>query len=231
MPKRFCNFFSLFSGNSFTRNFNVIAKEFCLLLRAFAVEGAEESSYHCIDLLPSGTHFPAFVGGENEGQITVRCKSQVSIHVTSDSWRMNERIADSSSMSHGFCHISIDVESSTHSHRSTLAVTHLSYSLGFESLYFRWRGAFRRTYTRTDLVYVAEEALCEQVSVPIDGINSLGRDVIEENEGKRLHLKKKNVFERYRSTTLAQLDSYLYCNLVGLFCKSVHKRYYLVLPI
>lgn len=101
LSKRFYNFFFFFflSRNSFTRNSNVIAKEFCLLLRAFAVTQGKKKVLIIAYRSTSFRHTFSGVcrggGGAAKmrrgGRCNVRCKSQVSIHVTGDSWRMNER--------------------------------------------------------------------------------------------------------------------------------------------
>lgn len=115
-------------GNSFTRNFKTSSRRNPVYYCALSPSRRGERKFLSllIDLPPFGTHFPALQGreggGENGrwGRITVQ-RRPFSIHGTDNSWRMNEHTPTAHPWVMGFCHISIDVESSTHSPRSTLA--------------------------------------------------------------------------------------------------------------
>lgn len=77
-----------------------------------------------LSMFPFDTFFSEKLGEMAE---TARCELLLFTSLAIRSERMDRRdgrtCVDGSSMSHGFCHISIDVESSTHSPRPLLAVT------------------------------------------------------------------------------------------------------------
>jgi len=151
-----------------------------------------------IDLFPLSVYIFHGRGEEGESQgergraegSNERRKLTVSIHVAAAT--RGEYICvwttGSSSMSHGFCHISIDVESSMYSTRRYTFRT----VGGFRSLYFRWRDAFHRglVLELTSFASRKKRARNGEVSVLIDGTDRAF--VVEEEEKKNANLKVTN---------------------------------------